>query len=67
MCPAVKKHKVVLFTGTLICYLVTLFHSASLFYTNDTKDSLRVVNWEIKDTTKFVVCFRAFTAFGLQD
>ena len=66
MCPAVEKHKVVLLADTLICYLVTLFHSASLFYAVDMKDFLRMVNWEIK-TTKFVVCFRVFTAFGLQD
>ena len=58
VCPAVEKHKVVLLADTLICYLVNLFHTASLFYTNDMKYFLRVVKWGIKDITKFVVYFR---------
>jgi hypothetical protein len=53
MCPAVRKYKVLLLADTLIFYLVTLFHSARLFYTNDSKDFLRVVNLETKDTTNF--------------
>ena len=44
MCPAVRKYKVFLLADTLICYLVTLFHSARLVYRNDMKDFLRVVN-----------------------
>jgi hypothetical protein len=54
MCPAVRKYKVVLLVDALVCYLVTLFHSARLFYTND-KTFLCVMIWNIKDTTKFVV------------